>query len=70
MLNKAMSRGVERRFESRVMHFASALQSRKVRTWVVPIALVVFVILIAALFLRSRRPPQQFEMNDLYGLLD
>ena len=52
------------------MHFASALQSRKVRTWVVLIALVIFVILIAALFLRSRRSPQQFEMNDLHGLLD
>ncbi len=52
------------------MHFASALQIRKVRTWVVLIVLVIFVILIAALFMRSRRSPRPFEMNDLYGLLD
>lgn len=52
------------------MHFASALQIGKVKSWVVLIVLLIFVILIAALFLRSRRSPQQFEINDLYGLLD
>jgi hypothetical protein len=51
------------------MHFAHVIQSRKVRAWVVLIALGILVILIAAVFLQSRRP-KPIEMGDLYGLLD
>ena len=52
------------------MHFAQVIQSRKVRTWAILIALAILVILIAAVFLQSRRSPRPFEMDDLYGLLD
>ena len=52
------------------MHFAHVIQSRKVRAWVVLIALAIMVILIGAVFLQSRRSPKPFEMDDLYGLLD
>lgn len=37
------------------MHFAQVIQSRKVRTWAILIALAILVILIAAVFLQSRR---------------
>jgi hypothetical protein len=52
------------------MQFARVLQSRNVRTWGVVIALALLVILIAAVFLQSRRSSQPFEMDDLYGLFD
>jgi uncharacterized integral membrane protein len=52
------------------MRFPFVIQSRKLRTWVVLIALAIIVILIAAVFLQSRRSPKLFEMDDLYGLLD
>ena len=52
------------------MHFAHVIQSRKVRAWVVLIALAILVILIAAVFLQSRRSPKPLEMDDLYGVLD
>jgi uncharacterized membrane protein affecting hemolysin expression len=52
------------------MHFAHVIQSRKVRESVVLIALAILVILIAAVFLQSRRSPKPIEMDDLYGLLD
>jgi len=52
------------------MRFAYVIQSRKVRTWVVLVAHKIMVILIAAVFLQSRRSPKPFEMDALYGLLD
>jgi hypothetical protein len=52
------------------MHFAHVVQSRKVRARAILIALAILVILIAAVFLQSRRSPRPFEMDDLYGLLD
>ncbi len=52
------------------MRFAYVIQSRRVRAWVVLVALASMVILIAAVFLQSRRSPKPFEMGDLYGLLD
>jgi uncharacterized membrane protein affecting hemolysin expression len=52
------------------MHFAHVAQSRRVRAWVILIALAILVILIAAVFLQSRRSPKTFEVDDLYGLLD
>jgi hypothetical protein len=52
------------------MRFAYVIQSRRVRAWVVLIALAIMVILIATVFLQSRRSPKPFEMDDLYGLLD
>jgi hypothetical protein len=52
------------------MRFGYVMQSRKVRDWVILIALVIMVILIAAVLLQSRRSPRPFEMDDLYGLLD
>jgi hypothetical protein len=52
------------------MRFAYVIQSRKVRAWVVLIALAIMMILIGAVFLESRRSPKPFEMDDLYGLLD
>jgi hypothetical protein len=52
------------------MQIAQVVQSRKVRAWLVLIALAILVILIAAVFLQSRRSPRPLEMDDLYGLLD
>jgi len=52
------------------MRFAYVIQSRRVRAWVVLVPLPILVILIAAVFLQSRRSPKPFEMDDLYGLLD
>jgi uncharacterized membrane protein affecting hemolysin expression len=52
------------------MNLAHVIQSRKVRAWVVLLALAILVILIATVFLQSRRSPKPFEMDDLYGLLD
>jgi hypothetical protein len=52
------------------MHFAHVIQNRKVRVWVILIAVAIMVISIAAVFLQSRRSPKPFEMDDLYGLLD
>jgi hypothetical protein len=52
------------------MRFAHVIRSRKVRAWVVLVALAILVILIAAVFLQSRRSPRSFEMDDLYGVLD
>jgi hypothetical protein len=52
------------------MHFAHVIQSRKVRAWVVLVAVAILVILIAAVLLQSRRSPKRFEMDDFYGLLD
>ena len=52
------------------MQFAQVIQRRKVRTWVILIALSILVILIVAGFLQSRRSQEPFEMDDLYGLLD
>jgi hypothetical protein len=52
------------------MHFANVIQSRKVRACAILVALSILVILIAAVFLQSRRLPKPFERDDLYGLLD
>jgi hypothetical protein len=52
------------------MQLAQVIQSRKVRAWVVLIALAILVILIVAVFLQSRRSPKPLETDDLYGLLD
>jgi hypothetical protein len=52
------------------MQFAQVIQRRKGRTWVILIALSILAILIVAGFLHSRRSPEAFEMDDLYGLLD
>lgn len=52
------------------MRFSYAIQSRRVRVWVVLVALAIVVILLVAVFLQSRRSPKPFEMDDLYGLLD
>ncbi len=52
------------------MQIGHLVQSRKVRAWAILIALAILVILIAAVFLQSRRSPRPFEMDDLYGLLD
>ena len=70
MLNPGDESRVGVKFESCVMHFAHVIQSRNVRTWGVVIALALLVILIVAVFLRSHRSSQPFEMDDLYGLLD
>jgi hypothetical protein len=52
------------------MRLPYVIQSRKLRTWVVLIALVIMMILTAVVFSQSRRSPKPFEMDDLYGLLD
>jgi Mg2+ and Co2+ transporter CorA len=52
------------------MNFAHVIQSRKARAWIFLITVAIFVILIAAVLLQSRRSPKPFEMDDLYGLLD
>lgn len=52
------------------MHFTHQVQSRTIRVWIVLITVAILLILIAAMFLQSRRSPQPFEMDDLYGLLD
>jgi hypothetical protein len=52
------------------MQIGQLIQSRKVRAWVVLIALAIVVILMVAVFLHPRRSPQPIEMEDLYGLLD
>jgi uncharacterized SAM-binding protein YcdF (DUF218 family) len=52
------------------MRFAYVIQSRKVRAWVVLIALAIMLILIVAVFLLSGRSQKPFEMDDLYSLLD
>jgi hypothetical protein len=52
------------------MHFAHVIPSRRVRAWVVLTALAILVVLIAAVFLQSRRLPKSLEMDDLYALLD
>ena len=46
------------------------IQSRKERAWVVLIALAIVGIVIAAVVLWSTRSAKQFEIDDLYGLLD
>ena len=70
MLNPGDQSRAGVKFESWVMHFAHVIHSRNVRTWGVVIALALLVILIVAVFLRSHRSSQPFEMDDLYGLLD
>jgi len=52
------------------MYFAHVIQSRKGRAWLVLIALAIGGIVIAAVVLWSTRSPKQFEIDDLYGLLD
>jgi len=52
------------------MYFAHVIQSRKGRAWVVLIALAIVGIVIAAVVLWSTRSAKQFEIDDLYGLLD
>jgi hypothetical protein len=52
------------------MRSAYVIQSRRLRACIVLIALAILVILIAAVFLLSRRPPKPFEIDDHYGLLD
>jgi hypothetical protein len=69
VLNPGDESGVGANF-SAGMHLAHVIQSRKVRAWAILIALAILVILIAAVFLQSRRSPKPFEMDDLYGLLD
>jgi hypothetical protein len=46
------------------MHFAHVIPSRKLRVWVVLIALAILLILIATFFLQSRRSPKPFEMTE------
>ena len=70
MLNPGDESRVLVKFESWVIHVAHVIQSRNVRTWRVVIALELWVILIAAIFLQSRRSALSFEMDALYGLLD
>jgi hypothetical protein len=70
VLNPGDESRVGMKFESWVMHFAHVIKSRNIRTWGVVVALALLVILIVAVFLQSRRSPKQFEMDDLYGLLD
>ena len=52
------------------MQLAQVIQSRKVRAWVVLIALASLMILIVAVFLQFRRSPKPFQIDDLNGLLD
>jgi len=52
------------------MYFAHVIQSRKGRAWLVLIALAIGGIVIAAVVLWSTRSSKQFEIDDLYGLLD
>jgi hypothetical protein len=52
------------------MHFAQVIQSRKRRALAALIALAIVSFLIAAIVLWSGRSPKQFEIDDLYGLLD
>jgi len=52
------------------MYFAHVIQSRKGRAWVVLIAPAIVGIVVAAVVLWSTRSPKQFEIDDLYGLLD
>jgi hypothetical protein len=52
------------------MQIGQVVQSRKLRAWAILIALAILVILIAVVFLQSRRSPKPLEMDDLYGLLD
>ena len=52
------------------MYLAHVIQSRKGRAWLVLIALAIGGIVIAAVVLWSTRSPKQFEIDDLYGLLD
>jgi hypothetical protein len=70
VLNPGDESRVGAKFESWVMHFAHVIQSRNVKTWGVVVALALLVILIVAVFLKSHRSSQPFEMDDLYGLLD
>ena len=70
MLNPGDESRVGVKFESWVIHFAHAIQSRNIRTWGVVVALALLVILIVAVFLQSHRSSQPFDMDDLYGLLD
>ena len=52
------------------MYFAHVIQSRKGRIWAALITLAIVGIVIAAVVLWSSKSPKQFELDDLYGLLD
>jgi len=52
------------------LRFDHGIRSWNVRACAILAALSILVILIAAVFLQSRRSPKPFEMDDLYGLLD
>jgi hypothetical protein len=52
------------------MQLSLVIESRRVRAWVVLIALAILVILIVAVFSQSRRSAKPFAMDDRYGLLD
>lgn len=52
------------------MDFAHVTQSRKSRTVVVLIALMIIGILIAAFILLAGRTQGPFDMDELYGLLN
>jgi nitrogen fixation-related uncharacterized protein len=52
------------------MYFAHVIQSRKGRAWTALITLAIVGIVIAAVVLWSSKSPKQFELDDLYGLLD
>jgi len=52
------------------MHFAHLIQSRKGRALVVLIVLAIVGILIALAVLWSGTSLKQFEVDDMYGLLD
>jgi hypothetical protein len=45
------------------------IHGRKLRAWVVLIALLTLILILALVFL-ARRSQKQFDMDELYGLLD
>jgi len=70
VLNPGDESGELKRTLSVGMQLAQVIQSRKVRAWVVLIALASLMILIVAVFLQFRRSPKPFQIDDLNGLLD
>jgi ABC-type transporter Mla subunit MlaD len=45
------------------------IHSRKLRAWVVLVALLTLILILALVFLAGRSQ-KQFDMDELYGLLD
>jgi hypothetical protein len=52
------------------MHFVHLIQNRKRPAWAVFVALAIVGLLIAAFVLFSGISPEQFQVDDLYGVLD